>query len=1005
MSAENLARLPSPWDARGLAKYIFVILGLAVAYFVLGKLGLALASINSNVSPIWPPSGLALAAVLLWGYRVWPAVFLGAIVVNATTAGSIYPAAGIALGNTLECLISGYLMNRWSQGRAAFETPTGVARFALISLGPGPILSATIGLFSLAISGFAEWRDFATIWLTWWLGDAAAALVITPVLVLWATRDAEALSPQRLQESAAVALVAALIGLIAFSPLIEQTVTRGPFAFLAILPLLWAALRRGPGDTATVALILSTFAIWGTLLDGGPFARATLNESFLLLLMFMISTAVPSLALSADVAMRKQAQDNLRRAHEELDQRVQQRTAELAAANSALQSEVEQRKSAEAEIRQQGMHMLEAQRIANLGSWVWEIPADKIAWSGQLCEIYGLEEGTIPGTFDAFIARIHEDDRVRVKEEITRAFKSGERFRVNERIVRPNGEVRHLQSSGEIVHDDQGNPVQMLGICQDVTERRNAEMALREREQTYRLIVESVRDYAIIMLDRQGHVVSWNAGAAHIKGYAAADIVGKHFSVFHTEEDRQTRVPDETLRRAKQDGKYESEGWRVRKDGTRFWAHAVIDAIYNEDGWLVGFAKITRDVTERREAQAALERAREQLAQAQKMEAIGQSAGGIAHDFNNLLMIVSGHAEMLRKRLTEPRDVRSIEAIQTAASRGESLTRQLLAFSRRQTLSPVVVDLRARIEALREMLGSSLRGNIELVCDISAGTWPTKVDQDELDLALVNIALNARDAMPDGGKIALSSRNASLRPGASVGQLNGDFVALSVTDTGTGIPPDVLPKIFDPFFTTKAIGKGTGLGLSQVYGFAHQSGGTVTVASEINRGTTMTIYLPRCDAPVSMPRPTAEQSKGARAEGTILVVEDNREVGNITTSLLEQIGYRVVRAENAPEALEMLRQDETIDAVFSDIVMPGGMNGIVLAQEIETRFPDVPVLLTSGYSDAVQAAENRFAILRKPFQAATLEQALRKLQNGGASKESKVVRFSKPVASAKTADR
>jgi two-component system NtrC family sensor kinase len=239
--------------------------------------------------------------------------------------------------------------------------------------------------------------------------------------------------------------------------------------------------------------------------------------------------------------------------------------------------------------------------------------------------------------------------------------------------------------------------------------------------------------------------------------------------------------------------------------------------------------------------------------------------------------------------------------------------------------------------------------------------------------------------MPEGGRIILSARNVSLRPGSSIAQLNGDFVALTMSDTGTGIPPDVLSKIFDPFFTTKAIGKGTGLGLSQVYGFAHQSGGTVTVTSEINRGTTITIYLPRCDAPVFVPRQTTNASKTPRAEGTILVVEDNREVANITTSMLEEIGYRVIHAENAPEALETLRQEKAIDAVFTDIVMPGGMNGIALAHEISVRFPRVPVMLMSGYSDAVAAAENRFAILRKPFQATTLEQALRKLRQDSAA--------------------
>ena len=287
----------------------------------------------------------------------------------------------------------------------------------------------------------------------------------------------------------------------------------------------------------------------------------------------------------------------------------------------------------------------------------------------------------------------------------------------------------------------------------------------------------------------------------------------------------------------------------MRKDGSRFYASVVMDAIRNDAGELIGFAKLTRDITAQHEAQIALEQTREQLAQAQKMEALGQLTGGIAHDFNNLLMIVSGYAQILQRRLSEPKDMQAVEAIRAAANRGERLTRQLLTFSRRQQLMPVVVDLRQRIDAVRDMLAPSLRGNIELICDIEDKIWPVEVDLGELELALVNIAVNARDAMPDGGTITLSARNVVLKPGSAAGALEGDFVALAIIDTGTGMPPDVLQRVFEPFFTTKPVGKGTGLGLSQVHGFANQSGGAVTVSSELGRGTVVTIYLPRSATP------------------------------------------------------------------------------------------------------------------------------------------------------------
>ena len=837
----------------GLTDQVAALFGIGIVYFLLAKAGLSLASIHPSATPIWPPTGFALAAVLLWGYRVWPAIFLGAFLANATTAGSLATSGLIAAGNTLEGLIGAWLINRWSGGRATLETPTGVAKFALISLAPGTMVSATVGVTTLSLAGYAEWASFAAVWMTWWLGDVAGALVIAPVLLLWAI-DIRKLSRDELMASGATLLGAAAVGVIAFSPLIEQTPTRGAFAFLAILPLLWAALRRNQRDTATVALILSAFAVWGALADGGPFALTTLNDSFLLLLAFMISITVPSLALSADVQVRREAEEVLRRAHGELDDRVRQRTAALGAANQALHAEAEQRRLLEAEREQQRVHLLEAQRLASLGSWVWDIPQGKVTWSAQLYGIYGLEPGQFGGTVEDFLGYIHDDDRERIRSAIGQALESGQGFRLDERIVRPDGELRYLQSSGEVIRDERGQAVQMLGICQDVTEQKRAE--------------------------------------------------------------------------------------------------------------------------------SALEHARDQLAQSQKLEALGQLTGGIAHDFNNLLMIVSGHAELLRRRLTEPRDLRAIDAVRAAAARGESLTRQLLTFSRRQRLDPVVVDLRDRIEAVRHMLGSTLHGTIRLDCKVARDLWPVEVDIGELELSLVNIAVNARDAMPEGGAITLSAANVTLAPDAPAGRSGGDFVALSMRDTGCGIPPDVLPRVFEPFFTTKPVGKGTGLGLSQVYGFARQTGGAVEVTSEPGRGTTLTLYLPRSLAAPSAVAPPASSQAAVRRDGTVLVVEDTADVGDVTASLLEQLGFHVVRVSNAAEALHKL-QDATVDLVLSDIVM-AEMNGIALAREIRRRSPPIPVLLVSGYSDALQAAEAEFAVLRKPFDIDALELAIRRVLPGAA---------------------
>ncbi len=393
---------------RSALYYLLKLAGAAAAYFVLAKLGLQLASINASTTPIWPATGFALAAVLLGGYGILPAIFLGALAANVTTAGTIYTASAIALGNTLEGLVGALLIAAWTGTRNPFLSPSAVLKFA-VSAGVATMLSATIGVATLGFSGLADWGQSNSIWMTWWLGDLAGALVVTPVIVLWVRQRNVKIIGDALLDSMAVFASAVGVGAIAFSPLIEQTNYRGPLAFLAIVPLVWSALRLAPRDTATVAVVLSAFAVWGTLMDGGPFARATLNEEFLMLVTFMITTSLPSLALSADVAVRRRTQDNLHRMQSELDQTIQERTADLAEANAQLASSNEQLFDA-------NVLMREAQRIADIGSFVWDIRGNRLNWSDQLFAIYGRRREDFSGTPESFFEYIHPDDREKVRK-------------------------------------------------------------------------------------------------------------------------------------------------------------------------------------------------------------------------------------------------------------------------------------------------------------------------------------------------------------------------------------------------------------------------------------------------------------------------------------------------------------------------------------------------------------------------------------------------------------
>ena len=522
----------------------------------------------------------------------------------------------------------------------------------------------------------------------------------------------------------------------------------------------------------------------------------------------------------------------------------------------------------------------------------------------------------------------------------------------------------------DAIYED-GELIGFAKITRDITERNEAAESLKESERHFRLLINGVTDYALYMLDPNGIVTNWNAGGQRIKGYLPEEIIGQHFSRFYSPADQAAGRPARALRLALENGRYDEEGWRVRKDGTFFWASVVIDPIRDDEGKILGFAKITRDISERREAQLNLEKIQRQLAESQKLDALGQLTGGVAHDFNNLLMVITGHIHTLKKNAgNDAKGLRAIQAIETATQRGASLTRQLLTFARRQSVNPQRIDLRDSIHSVREVLNTGLGSAVQFHIDLDDDIWRVTVDPAELETALVNLIINARDAMQEGGSVTVRARNVHIDDGVR----KGDHVAIEVKDTGVGIPPDIVAKVFDPFFTTKPIGKGTGLGLSQVHGFAHQAGGTVAVASELGKGTTFTICLPRGKPGTAR----TEEEVRSTGSGTVLLVEDNPDVATASTGLLEQLGYSVRWVSDAEAALKELDRDG-IDLVVTDIVMPGKIDGLGLARAIQQKRPGLPILLATGYSEAAQNARTDFSILRKPYQLHELSRALSEL--------------------------
>jgi len=540
----------------------------------------------------------------------------------------------------------------------------------------------------------------------------------------------------------------------------------------------------------------------------------------------------------------------------------------------------------------------------------------------------------------------------------------------------------------DAIRDEAGKVVGYAKVTRDITEQRAATQALIESEGRYRRLIEAVVDYAIFQLDAKGYITTWNPGAQRIKGYTEEEIVGQHFSRFYTEEDRAKNVPQLALQQAETAGKFEAEGWRVRKDGSKFWALVVIDPMRDEAGNLIGFAKVTRDISERHEAQRILRETQTQLAASQKMEAIGQLSGGIAHDFNNLLMIVIGNLETAQhqaaRQTINPGLNRALTNAMRGAQRAAALTSRLLAFSRRQALDPKVLDVNKFLVGAADFIQRSLGENIQVETVGAPGLWHVEVDPNHLESALVNLAINARDAMPAGGKLTVEGANvyadedySRVNPEIAPGQ----YVCICVTDTGVGMTREVLDRAFEPFYTTKELGQGTGLGLSQVYGFVKQSGGHVKIYSEVGQGTTIKIYLPRMHGGVEEEKEEAGQLVGAEESESILLVEDDTDVRAYLAEVLRSLDYRVTPVANVKAALAVLADsDRNFDLILTDIVMPEG-NGRELAKAAERMRPDIQILYMTGYSRNAVMHQGRLDegvdLLQKPVSQAQLATRVR----------------------------
>lgn len=620
------------------------------------------------------------------------------------------------------------------------------------------------------------------------------------------------------------------------------------------------------------------------------------------------------------------------------------------------------------ELRHSERKLEAAQRVARLGYWTYDREKGLISWSRQAAELFGLGEVEV-STVDQVSERLHPEDRDGLFEQMSQSFELDGRIKEEFRVVHSDGSVRYLYSECELVSPgDEGNA--LFGVTQDITERREAEESLRERDDHFRLLIEKATDL-ITVLDREGTIVYKSPSVRNVLGYKPSEVLGLKFADFVHPDDRDEAV--EILSQAFKGGDLQIPDFTVRvRNASDEWIYlqstgrAVPD--YGEEGSLI---LNSRNITEQMELQR-------QLFQAQKMEAVGRLAGGVAHDFNNILSVIIMQSELVAAENELSDEVlEDLKEVCNAAERAAHLTRQLLLFSRKQIFQPERVELCEVVSDLAKMLQRIIGEDIRMRLSLATESLTVRADPGMLDQVILNLVVNARDAMPRGGLLVLET---ALERDESSGQ---EMAVLRVRDSGVGIEPELVPRIFEPFFTTKEKGRGTGLGLATVYGIVEQHKGRIEVSSQLGQGTDFTVLLPMLREGGSLPEETVVDSKLPGGRETILLVEDEDDLRRVTRKLLEGAGYEVLEASDGSCALELWQEHQAgIDILISDLVLPLGMNGMELSRMMASDKPELSVLFVSGYATDVVLSEEQtlkegLNFLQKPYTPHTLLRTVR----------------------------
>src|SRR5882757_5046693 len=768
---------------------------LTLVYFIAGKFGLMLASLHASASPVWPPAGIALAALIVLGYRAWPAIFVGAFLVNVSTAGNVATSLAIASGNTLEAVCGAWLVNRFAGGTTVFDRPQGVFKFALAAV-VSTIISPAFGVTSLALAGFADWTNYGAIWLTWWLGDTTSDLLIAPLILLWSVASKPRWNGREAVEVGILLLLLFVLSEAVFGGWLAISARNYPIAFICGAIVIWTAFRFTQRETATGIFILSAIAIWGTLHGFGPFAEATENQSLLALQYWTAVVTITAMALSAGMAERGRAEEALR------------------------ESEARTNLAANA---------------ANLGLWLWNIPDDELWVTKQWRRLFGFAESE-PVSFDRVLQVVHPDDRERTKQLVQQMFEGrGGEYENEYRITRPDGSTRWIAGYGGVELDERGKPAFARGVSRDITGRKLA-------EEKFQLVLDAAPN-AMIMVDSAGVITFANASGTTVFGYSLSELIGRHIETLVPERFRDRHVGDrkgflsEPSSRAMGAGR---DLFGRRKDGSEFPVEVGLNPIHTGEGLFVLASVI--DITARKEAELEHQRQNMELARVGRVAVMGELAASLAHEVNNPIGAMVANARAAQ---------RSIAAGQLGTEELTELLTDIVADGRRA--GEVIQGIRNMVrkgkprraliqigDTIRELLrivhAGAIGREIEVTAEVDSDTGQAWGDPVQILQVLLNLAINSFEAMT---AVPSDARRLAIHAGCGG---NGDIL-VSMRDSGPGFPSGMVEQLFEPFFSTKAEGTGMGLAISRSIINAH--GGTLSGENCDGGGACFKVRLPQ----------------------------------------------------------------------------------------------------------------------------------------------------------------